>query len=115
MILGDKNLVEIVLRNLLNNAVKFSCKGDEIILFVHLEGEQIKLGVKDTGLGISEKNLEKILAYNCNLSTLGTAREKGTGLGLMLCQTFLNKMNTKLIIENNPPKGCSFSFLLPKG
>jgi K+-sensing histidine kinase KdpD len=113
-ILGDKNIIEIILRNLLHNAIKFTCQEDTITLFVKKEGDKIKIGVRDTGLGISPENMGKIINYNGKLSTLGTGREKGTGLGLILCNTFLTKINSKLIIENNTPKGCSFSFLLPK-
>jgi signal transduction histidine kinase len=111
--LGDPNLVEIVIRNLLSNAVKYTRKDDAIIVFVDHLDSNIHMGVQDTGVGIEAENLERILSRNKTLSTLGTAREKGTGLGLMLCQTYLNKMKTQLKVASQPGQGCCFSFILP--
>lgn len=110
---ADPDLVEVVLRNLLKNAVKYSRKDDTITLFTEAESAGVRLGVQDTGLGIKEENLNKILDQSCLFSTLGTAREKGTGLGLLLCQNYLQKMNSSLEVASLRDEGCTFSFVLP--
>jgi signal transduction histidine kinase len=112
---GDPNLVEIVLRNLLSNAVKFTNRGDSVTLFAEPTIEHVYIGVRDTGVGITKENIEKILHGKGKFSSLGTAREKGTGLGLVLCQTYLTKMNTHLQVVSVPNHGCNFYFLLPAG
>lgn len=112
---GDPKLIEIILRNLLANAVKFTSQNDTVTLFAYQEQDHICIGVKDTGVGISKENIDKILYGQGNFSNLGTAREKGTGLGLILCQTYLINMNTKLQVVSSPNQGCNFYFLLPLG
>jgi signal transduction histidine kinase len=112
---GDPDLVEIVLRNLLSNAVKFTNRGDSVTLFAEPITEQVYIGVRDTGVGITKENIERMLYGKGKFSSLGTAREKGTGLGLVLCQTYLTKMNTHLQVMSVPNHGCNFYFLLPTG
>ncbi len=112
---GDPDLVEIVLRNLLSNAVKFTNRGDSVTLFAEPTTEQVYIGVRDTGVGITKENIERMLYGKGKFSSLGTAREKGTGLGLVLCQTYLTKMNTHLQVMSVPNHGCNFYFLLPTG
>jgi signal transduction histidine kinase len=112
---GDSSLVEIILRNLLSNAVKFTSRNDTVTLFAYREAAHICIGVKDTGIGISQENIEKILYGKGGFSNLGTAREKGTGLGLILCQTYLANMSTRLQVVSPPREGCNFYFLLPSG
>jgi signal transduction histidine kinase len=113
-VLANQDLLEIVLRNLLANAVKYTRKGDNIILFTQEKSGWICVGVKDSGLGIKPEDLPKIIEKNYHFSTEGTAREKGTGLGLILCQNYLRKMKTKLQVKSVWGQGCVFFFLLPK-
>jgi len=112
-IFGNQELLEIVWRNLLSNAVKYTRKGDKIILFAYKQEHGICLGVRDTGLGIKEEDIEKVLSSDVQFSTLGTTREKGTGLGLMLCQTYLQRMNSELKVKSRWMEGSEFYFLLP--
>lgn len=119
LVFGNEELLQVVWRNLLSNAVKYTRQGDEITLFAYKQAdkqdEQVCLGVRDTGLGIKPENIEKILGSHLQLSTLGTAQEKGTGLGLLLCKTYLHKMNTELQANCQWAKGCEFFFFLPQG
>lgn len=137
VVLGHEELLEVVLRNLLCNAVKYTGKGDQVILFAdrvtplavgdqeaatsqasfadRCDEQLICVGVRDTGIGIKEEDIHKVLSSDVQFSTLGTAREKGTGLGLLLCQTYLQKMNTTLQVKSQWMQGCEFSFLLPQG
>lgn len=111
-ICGDQDLVNLVLRNLLANAVKYSRRGDQVILFAQREGDYVSLGVRDRGLGMKPATLKKLRDRNYQISAPGTENESGTGLGLLLCQTYLNKMNTGLDIESSWTKGSTFSFRL---
>jgi signal transduction histidine kinase len=113
--LGNYEYIKIVLRNLLSNAVKYCRHQDQIVVFADpIPGQLlIKLGVKDTGLGISPPSLEKLKNNIFNSSTLGTNQEEGNGLGLLLCQTYLHKINSSLVIESEWKKGSEFSFTLP--
>jgi len=112
---SDEKIIELVLRNLLGNAIKFTVTGGQITLFASIENDsKIRLGVTDTGIGIDEITTKKILDQSLRFSSLGTAREKGSGLGLMLCQTYLIEINTSLEVKSQAGKGSTFSFLVDR-
>ncbi|KKI99579.1 GAF domain-containing sensor histidine kinase [Prochlorothrix hollandica] len=112
--LGDMNIVEIVLRNLLSNAIKYSLRGSPVLAFAHRESNgAVRVGVRDRGLGMNQYQIKNILDNTMGISTPGTAREQGTGLGLMLCQSYLLNLNSRLELESHVQKGSTFSFLLP--
>jgi len=110
-------MAELVLRNLLSNAIKYSKAYDSITITSRAEGEKIYILVSDEGLGMEE---EKIIFFNKPdkkplKSTLGTAREKGTGLGLLLCKTFASLMKGTLQVSRNKNnQGLVFVLGLPK-
>jgi signal transduction histidine kinase len=106
---GDPELVHIVLRNFLVNAVKYSRKHDRVTLFAYREEQQIVLGVHDTGLGMSPETLDKLRKYQRPASVTGTDAEQGFGLGLLLCHTYLQRMQTQLDIESALGQGSTFS------
>jgi len=110
--MGDKDMIELVLRNFLSNAIKFTPEKGRITLGVHEMPGCVEVFVTDTGKGISPEALQKI-NRNDFFSTNGTAHEPGTGLGLMLCREFLLKNGSHLHIESEPGKGSTFSFSLP--
>ncbi|WP_099238483.1 GAF domain-containing sensor histidine kinase [Synechococcus sp. BDU 130192] len=112
-VLGNLELIGVVLRNFLGNAVKYSRHGETITLFARRSGQYVELGVRDTGLGMKPETLKKIRSHSYQLSAPGTDNEKGTGLGLLLCQTYLNQMGTALEIESRWMEGSTFSFRLP--
>ncbi|MEB3163558.1 MAG: GAF domain-containing sensor histidine kinase [Prochlorothrix sp.] len=111
--LGDRDWVEIVVRNLLTNAIKYSFQGGTVEVFARLEGDRVRIGVQDQGVGMTAYTLESLLERYRGTSTLGTAREQGTGLGLVLCQAYLANLNTRLEIESEVKQGSTVSFLLP--
>lgn len=110
--LGDPDWVEIVVRNLLTNAIKYSVRGGKIEVFARLEGDQVRIGVQDEGVGMDDHALESLLSRYRGLSTQGTAREQGTGLGLILCQTYLANLNSRLEITSQLKQGTTVSFRL---
>ena len=111
---ADKNMIDLVLRNLINNAIKFSRTGEKIRLSTSASGDFIKICVKDSGAGISPENLEKI-KEGTSFTTRGQNNESGTGLGLILVKDYVEKNSGKLTITSQLGKGSKFCLELPKG
>jgi PAS domain S-box-containing protein len=112
-ILADKHMVSTVLRNLISNAVKFTYTGGEIIINAQKKQNEVVISVSDNGKGISKVRLEKLFQIDQSDSTPGTANEKGTGLGLVLCKEFIERHKGRIWVESVEGKGTSFSFALP--
>ena len=111
--MADKDMISLVLRNLLTNAIKFTPEEGNISVGVHEAPSFIEVYVRDNGMGISQEALKKI-NQNIYYSTKGTASESGTGLGLMLCKEFLARNGGQMYIESTQGLGSTFSFTLPK-
>lgn len=114
---ADRNMLTLVLRNLLNNAIKFSHRSGEITISAAAnEAGAVTLFVKDKGIGLSAENVHRINTARMPAmqSKPGTAREKGTGLGLMLCKHFASMMNGSLQVQSKEGDGSVFSLLLPQ-
>jgi two-component system, sensor histidine kinase and response regulator len=109
----NKDMINLVLRNLLTNAIKFTPLKGTVSVGIHEHASFIEVYVRDSGDGIDPDALMKI-NNNSFYTTNGTASESGTGLGLMLCKEFLARNNSQLHIESNPGKGSVFSFSVPK-
>ncbi|MGF7141451.1 PAS domain-containing sensor histidine kinase [Roseimarinus sediminis] len=110
--LSDKNMLRFVVRNLLNNAIKFTQHSGRVDLIITEQNKQLKFEIQDTGIGLNENDIQRILAQRDFYSTPGTGNEKGTGLGLKVCNEFLNLLNSRLKIESTAGKGSNFSFEL---
>jgi len=109
---ADPEMIRLVLRNLLANAIKFCQAGDRISLEAVALQQQITITVRDTGVGISPENQAKIFALG-GMSTYGTAMEKGSGLGLTLCKDFIERNGGRIWVESEPGIGSAFRFSLP--
>jgi signal transduction histidine kinase len=112
-IYADINMFTTVFRNLLANAIKFTHENGNISIYIKKKKNFCEITVQDSGVGISEENIQKIFRIDSNHSTLGTNGEKGTGLGLILCKEFIEKHNGKIWIESVVGKGSKFMFTLP--
>ena len=110
---ADKDMINLVLRNLISNAIKFTPENGHIAIGATELSSFVEVYVQDTGLGLSSEALEKING-NDFYTTKGTASESGTGLGLMLCKDFLNRNGGQMHIESEIGKGSTFSFTLPR-
>ena len=110
---ADRSMIEIVIQNLLTNAVKFSRVGDVITVTSQDFGDKIRLSVEDTGVGISKENIDKLFK-NDAFTTIGTKNEKGTGLGLTICKELVELNNGKIWVESTPNVGSKFFVELPK-
>jgi signal transduction histidine kinase len=111
---ADPNHVRFLLRNLINNAIKFSNGGGTITVAAQEKSNFIVIEVHDNGVGISEERQAKLFEMSKSFSTEGTQGEKGTGLGLVLCREFVEKNGGKIWVESHVGKGSSFYFSLPK-
>jgi signal transduction histidine kinase len=111
-VFADKDMVTLVLRNLLSNAIKFTPENGTIIIRLKNESPFCRVSVIDNGIGMDQESISRI-QDNSYYSTNGTAKESGTGLGLMLSRDFLSKNGGALLIESEPGKGSVFSFTLP--
>lgn len=112
---ADLNTTKTVLRNLLSNAIKFTPVDGEIKVNSVLEKERTIIEVQDNGQGIPPEDIGKILNPNEHFSKLGTEKEPGTGLGLVLCQNFVHKNGGTLRIKSTVGEGSTFYFDLPIG
>lgn len=111
---ADENVLDFVLRNLLNNAVKFSHRGGEVVVGAQMVGDNIQICVKDQGVGIAAENIEKVFDVHARITTKGTANEPGTGLGLPLVKEFVEKSKGKVWVESKEGEGSTFKFTLPQ-
>lgn len=100
-IFADAEMLDFIIRNLLGNAIKFSYKGGLVKILVEKQNDFHKICVIDEGIGLSEEQIDKILSSKVISSTRGTAKEKGSGLGLVLCKEFIEIHGGKLEINSN--------------
>ena len=110
---ADIDMVKTVVRNLLSNAIKFSNANSEIIISVEEKEGMAIVSVKDSGCGIDEADQMKLLHSDTHFTTFGTNNEEGSGLGLLLCQDFVDKNGGKLWFTSSKHKGSIFSFSIP--
>lgn len=110
---ADKDLLSIIIRNLLSNAIKYSVSGGSIYITSLQNGHsKVEIAVIDNGIGIEEDKITRLFKIDQNISTPGTNREKGTGLGLILSKEFIDKMNGSIEVESKPGKGSRFLIIL---
>lgn len=111
---ADPNMVTMIIRNLLSNAIKFTKENGEVRISSESIGSYEEITVTDTGVGIKEDNTKKLFRIDIHHSTLGTLKEVGTGLGLILCKEFAERNGGKIWVESEFGKGSDFKFTLPK-
>lgn len=111
-IFADKDMVRLLLRNLISNAIKFTQKNGLITIKSERKEDSIYVSVIDTGVGLSAEEIDKILGREF-FTKYGTAGEKGSGLGLMLCKEFAELHGGSLLIKGMPGKGSEFTFTIP--
>ncbi len=110
---SDRNILNLVLINLISNAVKFSFEGSKISIEVKAVNDTLEIQIKDYGVGMDSDTLESLLSPQNTVSTVGTGREGGTGLGLSLCREYISKAGGSLTVESRHGKGTTFTIVLP--
>ncbi len=115
-IIGDKNQIEFVIRNLVNNAIKFTHKKGFVSLTAKsLADGLVQISVSDNGVGISDEIKSKLFSISNKHNTKGTEGEKGTGLGLMMCNEFMKLNGGQIEIESSLGKGSTFYIKFKSG
>ncbi len=110
----DRNMFHTILRNLVSNAIKFTSSGGSVGIYSRDRGDMIEMCVRDTGTGITKDRILHLFDPDTNLSTIGTAKETGTGLGLILCKEFVERNGGKIKVRSELGKGSEFCFTLPR-
>lgn len=110
----DKNMLNTILRNLLSNAIKFTHENGEITITSEDFAENVEISISDTGVGMTEKEIKNLFRIDVSRSKLGTAKEGGTGLGLILCKEMIEKNNGEIWVKSTPGEGSRFTFSLPR-
>ncbi|WP_163707039.1 tetratricopeptide repeat protein [Mangrovibacterium lignilyticum] len=115
-VFADSNMVQTVVRNLLNNAIKFSHRGGSVTLKTEMkDAKTVQVSVVDRGVGIEKSKISGLFSLASNHHTNGTENEKSTGLGLILVNEFVDKNQGTLHIESEEGQGTVVSFTLPLG
>ncbi|MBL7969747.1 MAG: PAS domain-containing sensor histidine kinase [Prolixibacteraceae bacterium] len=112
-VFADRNMIDLIIRNLISNAIKFTNKKGRIKIKVEAKKEEVNVSVTDNGIGIPENKQKTIFEIDKHKNTLGTENEQGTGLGLILCKDFIDNHNGKIWVESITGKGSKFTFSLP--
>lgn len=111
---ADPLMLRLILENLINNAIKFSEIGGRVNVYALSKGNETEIIVKDNGVGISDELKSRLFTDENWITTNGTAAEKGSGLGLLLCKEFVEMHRGKIKVESKKGLGSKFIFTLPQ-
>jgi signal transduction histidine kinase len=112
---ADKEMLRTILRNLLTNSIKFTKENGKISVSAEKQKDMISITVSDNGVGIKPKDIDKLFRIDTNITTIGTGKERGTGLGLILCKEFVERHGGEIGVESTFGAGSDFSFTIPAG
>ncbi|MGM0566868.1 MAG: tetratricopeptide repeat-containing sensor histidine kinase [Bacteroidota bacterium] len=110
---GDPNMTSAILRNLLTNAVKFTNPGGKVSLSAQKKENMMEITVEDDGMGMDDSTLQSLFDISLKKSREGTQKEKGTGLGLIICKDFTEKQGGSLKVSSAEDRGSRFRFTIP--
>lgn len=110
---ADENMIKTILRNLISNGIKFSKNKGKIVLEAKMEDNRIVYIVSDNGIGIKPADLKKLFRIDINPNSIGNSKEKGTGLGLILCKEFVEINGGEIWVESKLDEGSIFKFSIP--
>ena len=111
---GDPNMIQLIIRNLLSNSIKFSYPDNEILVTALELNGYVEISVRDFGVGMDIEKARNLFRIDIQNSTMGTAEETGTGLGLLLCKDMVNMHKGTIWSISESGKGSTFSFTIPK-
>ena len=112
---ADEDMVQVVLRNLITNAIKFTPEGGNISVDAREHGDSVEVSVSDNGVGMSDEKRQRVFRVGeKRISSPGTSNEKGTGLGLIVCREFVETHGGRIWVESEEGKGSTVRFTLPK-
>jgi len=112
-VMGDDNMVSSIFQNLISNAIKFTNPGGSVKISSTILENEIEISICDSGIGMTETELENLFLIGKQKSKAGTYEERGTGLGLILCKEMISKLNGRIAVESKPGDGSIFKLSLP--
>ncbi len=112
-VFADPQMIETVLRNLINNGIKFTPENGSIEIKAEQTGNEVKISVTDSGVGISEEDVQNLFRIDSKVKRKGTNNEEGSGIGLILCKEFVDKNGGTIRAESVIGQGSSFAFTVP--
>jgi signal transduction histidine kinase/predicted negative regulator of RcsB-dependent stress response len=112
-VFADPLMIETVLRNLINNAIKFTPEGGSVEITATKNDGRVFVSVIDSGIGVSDEDVQNLFRIDSKVKRKGTNNEDGSGLGLILCKEFVEKNNGSIWAESTPGQGSSFIFTIP--
>ncbi len=114
-LVADPQMVQTIIRNLISNAIKYTPAGGRITVRAGRNDSHVDISVSDTGTGMSEEEIRQLFNEEMTISKSGTDMEKGTGLGLLLCQEFTRLHQGEIQVNSRPGEGSTFLIRLPAG
>ena len=111
---ADQHMLETVIRNLTSNALKFTPRGGQVTLAARANGAVVNVSVKDTGVGISPADVAKLFRLDAQHTTLGTEKERGSGLGLIICKEMAERNGGQITVESELGSGTTVEFTVPR-
>ena len=113
VVCADRNMLMVVMRNLMSNAIKFTRLGGQITIDVISKNKLVEISISDSGVGMHEDIKKQLFTTTSYTTSRGTENEKGSGLGLILCKEFIEKHGGTIWVESEVGKGSDFKFTLP--
>jgi len=110
---ADINMVKTILRNLISNALKFTFPFGKISIMANQMQDNLSISILDNGVGMNSEDINKLFDPQLNFSKVGTKKEKGSGLGLVLCDVFVKENNGKIEVYSTVGKGSEFKLTIP--
>jgi signal transduction histidine kinase len=114
VVLADENMLATILRNLLSNAIKFTPRGGVVTIAAEAKGEWVSLCVSDTGVGMSQEDMNKLFRIDVHFSRAGTDQERGNGMGLILCKELVDLNGGLISVKSQQGTGSTFTVCLPR-
>ncbi|MFZ1290891.1 MAG: PAS domain-containing sensor histidine kinase [Melioribacteraceae bacterium] len=111
---ADADMMRTIISNLITNAIKFSNAGGKVQIDSTDESTNYKIVISDSGIGMDAETLKRLFCIDANHKSIGTSKEEGTGLGLIICKEFVEKNGGHICVESKVGKGSKFSFTIPK-
>jgi PAS domain S-box-containing protein len=111
---ADPCMIELIIRNLVSNAIKFTHENGSVIIECEERGDVVTVYVKDTGIGIPEEEAANLFLSDPHSTRQGTHKETGTGLGLVLCKEFVERHGGRIHVQSRPDEGSCFHFDIPR-
>jgi signal transduction histidine kinase len=112
-VIADSNMIQTVVRNIVSNAIKFTPECGKVIISAREKNSHAEISISDNGIGIPREDINKLFRIDISTTSIGTAEEKGTGLGLIICNAFVKKHGSQIKVESRLGEGSTFTFSLP--